>query len=146
MTKRIGTDSRTAARRLAAELVARSPAAIREKLQPHEDTFCNQLVWGMEHPLLDGPNGPVNNPGHRTAMDLYARIMGAVAPDALVVNLWQRVGAKDENHARQLVGVALDAEQLAEDEMALERQTLAWLNGRRRARGQAELLEPVEGR
>ena len=145
MTRKIEKGSRSAMRNLAADLVARAPQAIREKLEPHMDTFCQRIVDGMEKPTLAGQFGPVSNPAHRTAMDLYARIMGAVAPDTLVVNLWQRVGARDEQHARQLVGVGLDAEQLAQDDMALERQTLAWLNNRRKARGESELLVPVEG-
>ena len=140
---RLGTGGRAAARRLADELIARAPQEIREKLQPHVGLFCDQVVWGMQNATIPGQYGPVSNPGHRTAMDLYAKIMGAVAPDVLVVNLWQRIGARDEQHATRLVVVGLDAEQLAEDEMALERQTLAWLNGRRKARGEPALLVPT---
>lgn len=140
MTARLGTDNRAAVRAMASELVARAPQEIRERLQPHIATFCDQLVWGMENATLPGPNGGiVNNPGHRTAMDLYARIMGAVAPDTLIVNLWQRIGVDDEETARRLIERARETEGM--DEETAFRLSESYVQDYRRRHGMPELIE-----
>ena len=141
MTERLGTNNRAAVRALAEELVARAPQEIRERLQPHIGTFCDKIVWGMENPTLPSPvgNGIVNNPGHRTAMDLYARIMGAVAPDTLIVNLWQRIGVQDEATARRLIDRALESEGM--DEETAFRMSECYVQDYRRRHGLPELVE-----
>ena len=136
---RLGTGGRQAARRLADELISRAPQEIREKLLPHVGLFCDQVVWGMSNPTLPGKDGPVSNPGHRTAMDLYAKIMGAVAPDVLVVNLWQRIGVDSEDTARRLIDRALESEGM--DEETAFRLSESYAQDYRRRHGLPELVE-----
>ena len=74
---RIGTMSRSMARRQADDLIESFPRELQAKLAPHLDEYCDALVWGMRNPTIPGQYGDVSNPGHRTAMDLIGRIMRA---------------------------------------------------------------------
>ena len=73
-------------------------------------------------------------------MDLIPKILRAVGAETmLVVNLWQRLGAQDEQHAERLIGRALEAEGV-DDETAW-RISESYAQDYRRRHGLPELVE-----
>lgn len=115
----------------AADLVATAPQAMREHLAPFVGEFCEQLLADMRDP---------NRTAHRTAMTLIPQILRAVGAETqLVINLWQRLGARDEGHVQQLVATALEAETV--DDEGAWRLSEQYAADYRRRHGLPELVE-----
>lgn len=74
------------ARHKAMGLAEAAPDLMRELLAPHVPEYVNMLLDAMRTPTLPGQFGPVNNPAHRTAMQLIAQILRAIGSGEHVVN------------------------------------------------------------
>lgn len=83
------------------------PDVMRERMEPLLDSYLTEFEFDMTHRSLDGGecatchrtggDDPMPNPAHRTAMDLYPRIMRAVgAGDELIAALLQRLRLPNE--------------------------------------------------
>ena len=121
---------------MSAALVAAAPEKMKAKLatDKHIDDYCRVLMQDVNDRECMG---------HRGAMLAYPQIMGAMgAQQLLVVNLWQRIGAQDEAHARELVQDALRGQQMDDEMLYLE--SLRFVHRYREERGLPRLLEPVE--
>jgi hypothetical protein len=126
-----GEGKRGIMRKTAAELASNAPNEMREHLAPYVGEFCEALMRDLRDP---------ESVAHRTALGLYAQILGAVGGAmSLTVNLWQRFGAQDEGHAARLIGTALDAEGMDLD--AAWRLSEQFVQDYRRQHGMPELVE-----
>lgn len=83
------------------------PDEMRARMAPMLDTYLDEFSFDMVNRTLDGspkcemcgrgPSDPQPNPAHRTAMDMYPRIMRAVgASDDLIEALLRRLSMPSE--------------------------------------------------
>jgi len=85
-------------RETALVLAEQAPGLMRAILAPQVQAYCDELIWDMQNRTipLDGKDSP--NSSHRTAMDLFPRIMKAIgASDDLLRALLERFNARDES-------------------------------------------------
>ena len=100
--------NRLAKRTEAVDMARAFPDDMRAKMAPLLDAYLVEFEFDMTHRTLDGgprcdecgrsATDPQPNPAHRTAMDLYPRIMRAVgASDDLIAAILQRLNMPHES-------------------------------------------------
>lgn len=92
--------NRSAKRSDAMALAKAFPDRMREALEPLMEPYLREFEFDLTNRILTerGPEGqPLPNPAHRTAMDLYPRMMRVIgASDELVAALLVRLGMPSE--------------------------------------------------
>lgn len=92
-----GVGKRRQMRATGEQLAQAFPDKMRERLEPLLDVWFQEYEYDLTTRVLDvGPHGQ-NNPSHRTALDLYPRMMRVIgASDELVAALLVRLGMPSE--------------------------------------------------
>lgn len=92
--------NRSAKRSEAVALAKAFPERMREAMEPLLDDYLREFKFDLANRTLaeTGPEGqPMPNPAHRTAMDMYPRIMRAIgASDELIDAILARLNMPDE--------------------------------------------------
>lgn len=100
---------RSEKRGTAMTLVKAFPDRMREAMEPMLDKYLVEFEFDLTHRTLGETNkdgDPMPNPAHRTAMDMYPRIMRAVgASDDLIEALLKRLGMPNEAELLVAAGV-----------------------------------------
>lgn len=80
------------------------PEQMRDLLAPGIPKYCARLLESLDEKTRSltnekGQSYEVNNPMHRTGMDLFPKIFKAIgAPEALMQALLDKLNARDESH------------------------------------------------
>jgi hypothetical protein len=99
-----------AKRETALVLAEQAPELMRELLAPHVKAYCDELLWDMANRTIPMADGDAPNSSHRTAMDLFPRILKAIgASDDLLAALLENLQARDESQLALAMAMYRDA-------------------------------------
>lgn len=126
-----GVGKRRQMRATGEQLAQAFPDKMRERLEPLLDVWFQEYEYDLTTRVLDvGPHGQ-NNPSHRTALDLYPRMMRLIGvSDEAVNRLLDTLGARDRDdlertYARGKLAEGSDLEQACERAKDLLRRRMA---------------------
>lgn len=104
-------------RETALMLAEQAPDLMRSILAPQVQAYCDELLWDMHNRTIPMADGDAPNSSHRTAMDLFPRILKAIgASDDLLRALLEKLQARDESQLALAMAMYRDASDATDDD------------------------------